>query len=274
MSKASKKLKKEFLTCSRCQVQFPNDRAQCPSCLFWNTGLTTNLSDDDTVLLSDVSSNPVERIATGPWDICWGTNSDNKKSGIANTSVTLLGGAPGAGKSTLSLQLADRICASMKREIIYICAEEDNDAVAARARRLRLSHLDRIRVVPMGSRAELGAVFLRHKPCAIIADSLPGITSDMDAAVEYCVRIKDYCVKLKAPAIIIDHVTKDQELAGLMALQHAVDTTLLFRKYEDDPVRELITVKNRFGMADVSVSLAMTETGLVLHHDLDDEDET
>lgn len=78
-----------------------------------------------------------------------------------------------------------------------------------------------------------------------------------------CKAFKDYAVLLKAPVIIIDHVTKDEDFAGLMQLQHAVDTTLILSLDEND-TRYLTTIKNRFGPANISVILDMTERGLFL----------
>jgi len=202
---------------------------------------------------------------TGPWDICFG-------GGIVTTSVTLIGGEPGAGKSTMSLQLSNEIARITNREIIYVGAEESAEEIKHRAMRLELTHMHLIRVHPMGSNADLGAILLNRKPSAVILDSLPGLVSDPEMAVELCGRFKDYAVELNCPIIVIDHVTKDNEFAGFKALEHKVDTTIAFN-VDDGGLRYLTTIKNRFGPAHVSVMMKMTEKGLFLGKHTEDNDE-
>lgn len=258
-------VKRATHTCSRCDYRFDASRSQCPSCKQWNVpeGATAAAQGDQTVLLSEVTGDDVARYETGPWDICFG-------GGIVTTSTTLIGGTPGAGKSTLSLQLADAIARTTKREILYVGTEESAKEIKARADRLRLKNQPLIRVFPMGSNADMGAVFLARKPSAIILDSLPGLTPDQDMAVELCKRLKDYAVTLTAPVLIIDHVTKQDDFAGLMSLQHAVDTLLTLYPTHQGEKRELTTLKNRHGPANISTNLEMTPGGLI---SLGDEDE-
>jgi DNA repair protein RadA/Sms len=221
--------------------------------------------------MSDVPDDANEhRLITGPWDKCFG-------GGIATTSVTLLGGVPGAGKSTMSLQLADAIAEATKREVLYVGAEEASRDIKARFQRLQLKNQALIRIFPLGSNADLGSVLMKRRPAAFVLDSLPGlIGDDLQAAVALCNALKGYCVDLDAPAIVIDHVTKDENYAGLMALQHAVDTTMLFTVDGDDGIRELNVTKNRFGPANVSAFFEMTSRGLIeaiLDDDEEDDDE-
>lgn len=270
--------RKEQNTCQRCQFKFPLARTQCPSCGYWNVEQAFDTSKDGTVLLSDAEVVPVKRLVTGPWDPCWGAEVEpdgEHVHGIVQSSVTLLGGAPGAGKSTLSLQLADSIAGLTGKEVLYISAEEANAQIRSRADRLKLRHTRLIRLRPIGAGGDIGDIMTHRKPVAIIADSLPKICPDMADAVIFAERIKDYTIALNAPAIIIDHVTKEEEFAGLQALQHAVDTTLLFTVYPDE-VRELRTVKNRNGPSGVRTHFTMEESGLqvfTLDADEDDEDD-
>jgi DNA repair protein RadA/Sms len=273
---ASAKKNKEGTTqaCRRCSANFSADKMQCPSCSFWNTVVITSPDDDKTILLSEATAAVVKRISTGPWDACWGFHVDDdgmRFEGTVTSSVTLLGGVPGAGKSTLALQLANTIADTTQREVLYISAEESNAEIRARAKRLKLQNLDKIRLIPIGVSVELGGIMMHRKPVALIADSLPKIAPDPADAVIFCEKLKGYAIELECPVIIIDHVTKEEELAGLMALQHAVDTTLLFTVYEDG-VRELKTIKNRNGPSGTRVFLNMTETGLQLRDEEEDED--
>jgi predicted ATP-dependent serine protease len=152
-----------------------------------------------------------------------------------------------------------------------VSAEESKEQIKARAVRLQLANLAKMRIYPMGASSDLGAVMQARKPAAVMVDSLPGLTPNLEDAVELCKRFKEYAVDLNVPVIFIDHVTKDREFAGLMALQHEVDTTLLFTVI-DDVRRELAGVKNRFGPIR-RVELDMTERGLMLGLPDVDEDE-
>lgn len=274
MSAAQKK-KKGLRACNVCDFRFPETSAQCPSCGIWN--IPKNIADgsDQTVLLSEVSAKPIKRILTGPWDKCFG-GPRREDEGIVTTSVNLIGGVPGAGKSTMALQLADQIAESTNREIVYVGAEESAEEIKYRAMRLQLGNMDKIRVHPMGSSVDLGGILISRKPSAIILDSLPGLISDPEQAVELCKRFKDYTVDLQCPALIIDHVTKEEDFAGLMALQHAVDALFILSRDEDTGLRELKTIKNRFGPANVSVYMEMKEKGLFYKNimEMDDDDES
>lgn len=228
---------------------------------------------DGTILLSNVVKNKILRIKTGPWDQVFGGN-ETEGYGIVRASVILIGGAPGAGKSTLSLQLSDEICEVTQREIIYIAAEEANEPIAVRASRLGLRNANRIRVVPMGHSGDLSNILLTRRPSAIILDSLSGIAKGINEEVEMAEALKDHAVELDAPVLIVDHVNKQEEFAGLMELQHVVDATVsLYPVY--DQIREMRAVKNRHGAANVIIQLKMTPTGLVMatKEDLDEDDE-
>ncbi len=170
----------------------------------------------------------------------------------------------------MSLQLVDSICHMTNREGLYIGTEEAVEEIKYRGERLNLTAFDKIRVLPMGSDDDLSKVILRWRPVAIIIDSLAGMGFDNPGeAVEVCKRFKSYAIEIKSPFIVIDHVNKDGDFAGLNALQHAVDTTMTFFNDEDD-IRTLTTIKNRFGPANVSARFYMTDSGL---HLLEEEDE-
>jgi len=256
----------KYRRCIRCNHKFSSTKSLCPSCHQWHTPEAEKIGDD-TILLSDVSPAPIHRLKTGPWDLCFGP--EKPPYGVVSTSVSLLGGMPGAGKSTLALQLCDIIASYTQREIIYIGAEESPEQMADRARRLELESLHMIRVFPMGSNADVVDTLMRYKPCAVILDSLPGLVSDAEMGVTLCTRLKQFAIDLKAPFLVIDHVTKQDDFAGLMKLQHAVDTLITIYP-DDEGIRTMTTIKNRFGPANVSVELAMTTKGLVPFQESDD----
>lgn len=265
MASKPKKQKVRQQDCNSCGRQFDEERSQCPHCKCWNIANTSGA--DDTVLLSEVKPDPLMRIKnTGPWDRCF-----SDKGGIVTIGTTLIGGEPGAGKSTMALQLSDKLAEVTKREILIVSAEEAKEQVKAAAERLSLKNQHMMRVYPMGANTELGSVFRKYLPCAIIIDSLPGLTSDPGLAIDYCKTFKKYAIELGSPFLIIDHITKDHDLAGFMELQHEVDTTMKFTVTEEK-VRKLETIKNRFGPTR-HVYLDMTEKGLIQTQIFDVDDE-
>lgn len=267
-----KTAKRSLRTCKYCGQSYDTTKVQCPSCKRWDApDLTT---DDGTVLLSEVSPKPLVRIpGIGPWDRCFSYNQTTHECGLVTVQTVLIGGVPGAGKSTLALQSADRIAEITGKEIIYIAAEEADAQIKDRAIRLGVKHPNKIRVYPLGATADLGEVFQKRKPAAVIVDSLPGLTSDLSQAVAMCKAFKEYAVVMGFPFIIIDHANKEETLAGLMALQHEVDTTMLFTVFEDKKkTRQLSNMKNRFGPPQ-TIYLEMTEFGLIETEEYDDDDD-
>lgn len=264
-------------SCSFCGRVFGKHLSACPRCK--TKAGTSSHQSVHTRLLSDAPAKALARISTGPWDRCWGPANGRDKDGIVTTSVTLIGGKRGGGKSTLSLQLCDNIASTVGREVLYICSEEDVDEVQLRAERIKIRSMYLIRgmstVTGTEGFGQLESILNQHQPCAIVLDSIPGLMGpDMAGAVELCKLMKTYSVKLKSPSILIDHINKDGDYAGKEELQHTPDTciTLTPRPGNED-VRDLLTDKNRFGQAFVTVSLLMTETGLVYLQD-DEPDES
>lgn len=252
--------------CVKCDGKIPLGKIRCPGCGAYQPDIT---QVDESVLLSDVSSAEGARIDVGPYNYCWG-------GGIVATSVTLLGGWPGAGKSTLLLDLLQRIYDATKRKSIYIATEEALPEVRARADRLAIRNKESIRMVPaMSGVGDIGSLIVKHKPSAIILDSLQGMTGDNEAlGIELLSMMKKYSVELAAPSIVISHVNKDGDYAGLMTFQHAVDTLLKLVPDEEDGTRELSVAKNRNGRAFIDSTFEMTETGLIpVSEDEDEEDD-
>ena len=259
------------MRCQYCSTALPSGHSKCPSrkCGRWNLARPKESIDNGTVLLSDATLSIETRIKTGLVDEVFGGGL-----GIAQTSVNLLGGEPGAGKTTLCLMLADIFCAEFPdKEALYIANEQAPAELKATATRLKLKHANRIRIVKaMGGVAhELGEIMLHYRPSVTFLDSVTMFAGEDSAlAVVVCQRLKAYSVELNAPAIVVNHLTKGGEHAGLNKLQHAVDMTCLFDLLldpDEDPTpstpRRLMSVKNRNGPAPVTQYFAMTETGLV-----------
>lgn len=256
--------------CRKCGNKFEVSKSQCPACKSWDVPNANN-SNDETVLLSEVSPKPVRRILTGPWDKIFSYNQTTKECGVVSLQTMLIGGAPGSGKSTLALQLCDEIAEQEKREILYIAAEEAAQQIKDRAIRLRIRNSHLIRVYPLGAGTDIGSIIKSRNPAAMVVDSLQGLTKNLEQQVEYCRSLKEYSVVLDSPSIIISQVTKDEDMAGLMALQHEVDTCALFTII-DKHTRLFENEKNRFGPLQ-TMFFKMTETGLVETKEYDEDDD-
>jgi len=248
------------VNCSRCQTEIPPHCAQCPSCKKWI--LATTVSAAAFIRLSDVKGDVYPRVISGFCDPCFA-----EPPGIVTSAAILLGGMPGAGKSTLSLQLADGIADSTGGDVLYLPTEETPDQIRPRAVRLDVRHMDRLVFVnEVDTDLErLEAIIKEIKPRAIFLDSISGLTRNLEDAVTFCMGVKGFAQRYNAPAIFTAHITKDDDFAGLMKLQHAVDAIIGLTLRGNDDVRVLGGYKNRFGPTDKNrdISMSMTEKGLV-----------
>jgi DNA repair protein RadA/Sms len=255
--------------CQHCGSALVQGMHRCrnPKCRQYNFGATQQSIEDSTVLLSDARLANVERVKTGLVDKVFG-------GGIGRTTVNLLGGEPGAGKTTLCLQLADIFCEQFPtKEALYIANEQDAPELKSTAERLNLRHKNQIRIVKAmgGISCDIGELLLHYSPCVSFLDSVTKWSGeDMRLAVVICQRLKDYTVRLNAPTLVVNQVTKGGDHAGLNQLQHAVDMTGMFdiileegEILKPDTPRRLMTMKNRWGPAPEEQYYRMTPTGLV-----------
>lgn len=292
MSKADRKekaVKRSLKKCGVCSFMFSPDRAQCPSCRSWNMSpvRVPGGSLDGTVLASEVNEEPIKLLSTGPWDRIFGSEEQADGTllyGLPTIGVFLISGDPGAGKSTLAIQLADAILDLLPaREILYIAAEEAAKQVKSRLKRLRVRNSARFRILPLGVTYDLASILESRRPAAVIVDSFPRLVPNAADAKEFLANLKEYVVVQEFPAILINHITKSGDMAGTMADQHDVDGTIDFMRDEADgsgksPLRYLNVVKNRFGEDGLSLPFKMTARGLVALEpeakgDTDDEED-
>jgi DNA repair protein RadA/Sms len=241
------------MNCSFCHTLLPKDMLRCPSCKHWHLPAST-IDDEETVLLSDARLGTIERLQTGIVDSVFG-------GGIARTSVNLIAGAPGAGKTTLFLQLADTFSEHLQREVLFIANEQEAAELKTTAQRICIKNLARIRIVKAmgGLRRDLGDMLLQYKPCVIILDSLTKLVGeDINLAVTVAERLKSYTVELNAPSLVVNQINKEGDHAGLQKLQHAVDATFMLEKDDVDGSRFFYSTKNRFGESPKGIELVMT----------------
>ena len=188
--------------------------------------------------------------------------------GLVAGSVTLLGGEPGIGKSTLLLQLACNLRLP-SAGVIYVAGEESPEQIALRAARLGLSG-DNVTMVAETNIDSLLDQLDSIEPGLVLIDSIQtmrgeaaGTAAGSLAQVRECgARLVEWAKRTNVPVIMTGHVTKDGNIAGPRVLEHAVDLVLYIEGDGLGPYRIVRCVKNRFGSADEIALLEMTETGL------------
>ncbi|MEQ1739766.1 MAG: DNA repair protein RadA [Methyloglobulus sp.] len=274
----SKKNKTAFV-CEECGADYPRWGGQCTSCGEWNTikeirlGTASNErtsrslgyagSVSEVKLLSDVSLVSADRIATGisEFDRVLG-------GGIVTGSVVLIGGAPGAGKSTILLQAIANI-AVQGISVLYVSGEESLQQIAERAYRLGLP-ADKIMMLAETSVQRICDVLDDIKPKILVIDSIQVVyTQDVESAPGSVSQVREsasyltqYAKKHQLSIFMVGHVTKDQSLAGPMTLSHIVDTQVMLSSTDDARFRVLRADKNRFGSVGELGFFAMDSTGL------------
>jgi DNA repair protein RadA/Sms len=189
--------------------------------------------------------------------------------GLVPGSVTLLGGEPGIGKSTLLTQVAATV-AARGETVLYVSAEESRQQVRLRAERIG-AVAERLLLTSAASMPELVASLDEVRPSLVVVDSVqavadpdlpgaPGSTSQVRACAHRLV------VEAKARStavVLVGHVTKDGDLAGPRALEHVVDTVVGFEGDRHHALRLLRAVKHRFGPTGELGLFELTEGGLV-----------
>jgi DNA repair protein RadA/Sms len=213
--------------------------------------------------LDEVSLVPFEKTKTGLEEL-----DRLLGGGFVTGSLTLLGGDPGVGKSTLMLMLADLFCKKGFR-VLYISGEESIEQTTMRAKRLKINSKE-LYLFSETVFEEIKKEVENIKPQVLIVDSVqivykssiasyPGsVTQVKEIAIE-CMHIAK---RMHITTFLIGHVTKTGELAGPRVLEHIVDTVLDFEGDSSQGFRMLRAHKNRFGPTEEVALFQMTETGL------------
>jgi DNA repair protein RadA/Sms len=188
--------------------------------------------------------------------------------GLVPGSVVLLAGAPGIGKSTLLLQLASHLAVA-GHPCLIASGEESRAQMAGRARRLGLGG-DRIDYVPGRDLADVLEAAREAHPAVLIVDSIQTIREgDSEAMPGGMAQVRacaDALISLakqeEVTVVVVGHVTKDGDLAGPRALEHAVDAVLTFEGDPRSGLRILMAGKNRFGLDGEIAWFEMSSAGL------------
>lgn len=264
------KLRTKYI-CSECGYETIKWLGKCPTCDNWNT-FTEELVEDkkrevkkyitntETFKLSYNSNEKEVRLKTNieEFDRVLG-------GGLISGSVILLGGDPGIGKSTLVLQAASKINAS----VLYVTGEESLNQISGRAKRLKVNP-DSISVLPETNLDYILSAIEKEDPKFVIIDSIQTIYKpDLQNAAGTITQIRESTSELMKLAkskgcsiIVVGHVTKDGMIAGPKVLEHIVDTVLQFEGEKNHSYRILRSQKNRFGSTNEIGIFDMNESGL------------
>ena len=277
---ATSKKKKVEWVCSECGGTTLKWAGRCPHCGEWNTlqeftvetGAAARYSDSrhrglvaaSKVLdLNDVQAQEVPRVVTGfsEFDRVMG-------GGLVPGGVSLLGGDPGIGKSTLLLQVMNRLV-QLGVGSLYVSGEESPGQIAMRAKRLGIDPKG-MRLMSEIQLENIEATLLSEKPQFVVIDSIQTLFSNqLDSAPGSVTQVRECSARLTRLAkgegctlIFVGHVTKEGSLAGPRVLEHIVDTVLYFEGDTHSNFRLIRAFKNRFGAVNELGVFAMTDRGL------------
>jgi DNA repair protein RadA/Sms len=269
--------------CSNCGQESAKWIGKCPSCHQWNTFKEIRISADtgsmaaknaaqmirkaDThshapILLKNVSAHDEPRI-----DMHDGEFNRVLGGGLVPGSIVLLGGEPGIGKSTLTLQT---ILKMKERRILYVSGEESVHQLKMRADRLSVELPNNVQVLCENSLEDIFDCIKDVKPELVIIDSIQTIAAaEVDSSTGSIAQVRECAAALlrfakssSTPVILIGHINKEGSLAGPKILEHIVDTVIQFEGDQHYMYRILRSIKNRFGSTSELGIYEMQQNGL------------
>ena len=265
---------KTIFVCNNCGYESPKWMGKCPACNQWNSffeekvvnvkaSLKGNKERVKPVSLNNIEGKENKRVSTGFEEL-----DRVLGGGLVNGSLVLLGGEPGIGKSTLILQICDKI--KVDGKVLYVSGEESAQQVKIRADRLNVKN-DNLLFL---SETDIGNVeeeIINMKPELVIIDSIQTMYSEeitsapgsVSQVREITSKVMRMCKENGITTILIGHVTKDGNIAGPRVLEHMVDTVLYLEGERYFSYRILRGVKNRFGSTNEIGMFEMQNEGLV-----------
>ncbi len=269
---------KTVFSCQNCGYQSPKWLGRCPDCNNWNSFAEEDYASpmekakervsaykDEPVLLRDVEIKGEERLKTGILEL-----DRVLGGGIVRGSVILIGGDPGIGKSTISLQVSNQLT-KKGSTVLYVSGEESVSQTKLRATRLGAGKEEsNLYIVNQTDLSLIIEYIKKIKPDAVIIDSIqvifePTISSSPGSVsqVRECAGILTQLAKSSGITVfILGHVTKEGAIAGPRVLEHIVDTVLYFEGDRFSLYRILRAVKNRFGSTNEIGVFQMDTAGL------------
>jgi DNA repair protein RadA/Sms len=265
---------KTLFICQQCGYTSPKWLGKCPDCGAWNTFTEEKIERKTRQLFSDkaIVPLPITQIDTA----CLPRLKTNLTEldrvlggGVVPGSVILIGGPPGIGKSTLSLQTLFYL-ALQGLNVLYVSGEESAAQIKLRAQRLNIKS-EHLFVLAENELENIFEAVTSLKAKIVVIDSIqtmftntlssaPGSVSQVREVTGLLVQLAK---KQNVTLFIIGHVTKEGAIAGPRLLEHMVDTVLYFEGERDYPYRILRAVKNRFGSTNEVGVFEMQERGLV-----------
>lgn len=269
------KVKTKFV-CQECGYETAKWFGKCPSCGEWNTLVEEieskssdaksqrGISKGKIEKIQNITSSKKDRISTGSKEM-----DRVLGGGIIKSSLVLVGGDPGIGKSTLLLQVADYV-SKKNLKVLYVSGEESGEQIKLRADRLGLGEGE-LYILSETNIDIIKELVEKEEPDLLILDSIqtiyspevvsaPGSVSqvrEVTAMVMRMTKVRDMA------SFIVGHVTKSGAIAGPRVLEHMVDTVLYFEGERHFSYRILRSVKNRFGSTNEIGIFEMREQGLV-----------
>lgn len=268
---------KTVFVCSNCGYESSKWLGKCPGCNEWNSFYEEKITKTNDKIggqalekksckplkLNEVIGKENSRVSTGfdELDRVLG-------GGLVNGSLVLVGGEPGIGKSTLILQICDKIHG--EGNVLYVSGEESAEQIKIRADRLGINNQD-LMFLGETDMDVIQTAILDMNPKLVIIDSIQTMYSDeitsapgtVSQVREITARIMKLCKTNGITTIIIGHVTKEGNIAGPRVLEHMVDTVLYLEGERYFSYRILRGVKNRFGSTNEVGMFEMQNEGMV-----------
>src|ERR1043166_6569851 len=266
-----------IFVCQNCGSQSRKWLGQCPDCEEWNTMVEErfrptavtakaglNYRDSTTVAYGDIESQDDDRTASGIDEL-----DRVLGGGIVAGSLVLIGGAPGIGKSTIVMQMADKLGRNGTK-VLYVSGEESERQIKMRGERLGVEARN-LFLLPETNFQSILANTEKLKPDFVIVDSIQTVFSEqIESAPGSVSQVRDvaaqfmtFAKQTATPVFLTGHVTKEGSIAGPKTLEHIVDTVLYFEGDRHHNHRIIRATKNRFGAANEIGVFEMTNTGLV-----------
>jgi len=269
-----------IFVCQNCGNQSRKWLGQCPDCGEWNTlveerfrvtaqsGGTleslARLRETSPVSYQAIESQDDSRVSSGieEFDRVLG-------GGIVGGSLVLIGGAPGIGKSTIVIQMADKLCRNGTK-VLYVSGEESERQIKMRGERLGVT-AENLFLLPETNLQSILAETEKLQPDFLIVDSIQTVFSEkIESAPGSVSQVREAAGQLMlfakqtgTPVFVTGHVTKEGSIAGPKALEHIVDTVLYFEGDRHHNHRIIRATKNRFGAANEIGVFEMTNSGLI-----------
>ena len=268
--------------CQECGYESSKWMGQCPGCRQWNTfveeavskspyaGMTSaqgvgknSRGSVQPSVLSEITIRKEDRLSTGIGEL-----DRVLGGGVVKGSLTLVGGDPGIGKSTLLLQVCRNLSAS-GHKVLYISGEESLSQIKMRADRIG-QFTEHMLLLCETNLSEIAEVIRSRKPAAVVIDSIQTMYNDnVSAAPGSISQVREstglllqLAKGLEVSVFIVGHVTKEGTVAGPRVLEHMVDAVLYFEGDRHASYRILRGVKNRFGSTNEIGVFEMQEQGL------------